>query len=111
MWRSRTAARPPPAGSTCQGARTDDLNSSIVEVHIVHPRRGDLVIDLIDPHGRTIRLKSSDPADTRPNMDAQFPIELDPDLQDRLNDGPFRLRVEDVATGAVGYLDRWTLYL
>jgi alpha-tubulin suppressor-like RCC1 family protein len=88
-----------------------DLNSSIVEVHIVHPRRGDLAVDLIDPHGRSIRLKSSDPADTGVNVDARFQIQLDSDLEDRLDDGPWRLRVEDVATGAVGHLDSWTLYL
>jgi alpha-tubulin suppressor-like RCC1 family protein len=93
------------------GCADPDLTGSTVEVHIVHPRRGDLVLDLIDPDGRSIRLKNSNPADTRPNMNARFPVRVDPDLTDRLDNSQWRLRIEDVATGAVGHLDAWSLYL
>jgi alpha-tubulin suppressor-like RCC1 family protein/subtilisin-like proprotein convertase family protein len=104
----------PPATSTIvfeACANPPDLTSSTVEVHIVHPRRGDLVLDLIDPSGRTIRVKNSNPADTRPNMNERFQIHLDPDLRDRLFNTEWRLRVQDVATGAVGHLNSWTLHL
>ena len=88
-----------------------DLNSSFVEVHIVHPRRGDLVVDFIDPHGRTIRLKSSNPTDTGPDVNAQYPIDAGSGCARPARRQPWRLRVEDVATGAVGHLDSWSFYL
>ena len=105
-------AGPPATGLiVIPGCDHPDLGGSTVEVHIIHPRRGDLVLDLIDPDGQAIRLKQSNPADTRPNMNARFQIQVDPDLAGRLDNSQWRLRIEDVATGAVGYLDSWSLYL
>jgi hypothetical protein len=51
------------------------------------------------------------PADTQPNMSARFQIQAVADLEDRLDNSQWRLRIEDVATGAVGQLERWSLSL
>jgi alpha-tubulin suppressor-like RCC1 family protein len=103
---------PPAVGSVVMPCEDmPDLRSSTVDVHIVHPRRGDLVLDLIDPMGRAIRLKNADPADTGSDLTARFPVRVNPALPDPPIDSVWVLRVQDVATGAVGHLDSWTLYL
>jgi hypothetical protein len=93
------------------GCDQPDLTSSTVEVHVVHPRRGDLAIDLVDPDGRSIRLKNKNPTDTRPNVNARFQVQVNQDLADRLDNSQWRLRIEDTATGATGHLTGWSLHL
>ena len=81
--------------------------TSRIEVHIVHPWRGDLVIDLIAPDGTAYRLKSNNLLDWWPNVDAIYTL----DLSSESANGTWQLRVRDVYSGDSGYIDSWTLTL
>jgi hypothetical protein len=76
-----------------------------VEVHIEHPRRGDLVIDLVAPNGSVKRLKPSNRNDRAPGVDATYAVKLS--VKDRA--GTWKLRVRDTTRGATGHVDSWTL--
>lgn len=76
-----------------------------VEVHIVHPRRGDLVVELIAPNGSVKRLKSSNRKDKAADVTATYPVKLS--AKERA--GAWKLRVRDTTRGATGYIDTWTL--
>jgi hypothetical protein len=77
-----------------------------VEVHLVHPRRGDLELDLVAPNGSVTRLKSAD-ANRGRNLDAVYTVNMS--ATDR--NGTWRLRVRDAYRGNTGYLGSWTLNL
>lgn len=78
-----------------------------VEVHISHPRRGDLVIDLVAPNGRVKRLKTSDRRDKGADVNAVYSVALN--VKHRA--GTWKLRVRDTTRGATGQVDSWTLTL
>jgi subtilisin-like proprotein convertase family protein len=89
-------------------------SEALVEVHIVHPRRGDLVVDLIEPSGVAYRLRDADPSDSGADITEAFRVDL-------TTAGPvsgavpgadqWRLRVQDITTGNTGIIDSWTLSL
>ncbi|WP_308440424.1 S8 family serine peptidase [Virgisporangium aurantiacum] len=76
-----------------------------VEVHIAHPRRGDLVVELIAPNGVVKRLKSSNRHDRAADVSATYPVTLS--VKDRT--GTWKLRVRDTTRAATGHIDSWTL--
>jgi hypothetical protein len=80
-------------------------SSSKVEVHIVHPYRGDLVITLAAPDGSTYTLKSSSSSDSASNVDTTYTVNLSGEAAN----GSWTLRMQDVYTDDSGYLDTWTL--
>ncbi|GAA3255356.1 S8 family serine peptidase [Dactylosporangium siamense] len=76
-----------------------------VEVHVVHAKRGDLVVELIAPNGSVKRLKAASTKDKAKNLDAAYTV----NLSSRLKNGTWKLRVRDSYKGNTGYLDSWTL--
>jgi subtilisin-like proprotein convertase family protein len=79
--------------------------TSKVEVHIKHPYRGDLAIDLVAPDGTRYRLKSATPGDGRANVDATYTV----DASSELRTGVWKLRVTDAYRFDTGHLDSWSL--
>jgi subtilisin family serine protease len=78
--------------------------ASRVEVHVVHPARGNLRVDLLAPDG-TVYLLQAPSSDTADNIDTTYEV----DLSSEARDGNWRLRLRDRRPGNVGYLDSWTL--
>jgi hypothetical protein len=76
-----------------------------VTVHIVHPRRGDLTIQLIAPNGSVKTLKSANRRDKGVNLNATYTV----NVSSRAKNGTWKLRVKDTVKGATGYVDSWTL--
>jgi len=76
-----------------------------IEVHILHPKRGDLAIELVAPNGSVKRLKSANKRDNGANVHAVYTA----NLSARNRNGVWKLRVRDTYKGNVGYLDSWTL--
>lgn len=87
----------------CSGAAS---GSSTVEVHIIHTWRGDLVIDLLAPDGSAYRLKSSNGNDSADNVHETYTVNLS---TENPKNGSWRLRVQDVFSQDVGYIDTWSL--
>ncbi|WP_425576216.1 S8 family peptidase [Streptomyces glaucosporus] len=75
-----------------------------VSVDIKHTYRGDLVIDLIAPDGRTANLKGSG-WDSADNVIATYTV----DASSVAANGTWKLRVKDVQAGDTGYIDSWSL--
>jgi subtilisin family serine protease/subtilisin-like proprotein convertase family protein len=80
---------------------------STVEVHIKHPYRGDLKIDLVAPDGTIYKLKAADVNDDGVNVDATYKL----DLSAKAANGTWRLKVQDLYAGDSGTIDTWTLKL
>jgi subtilisin family serine protease len=76
-----------------------------VEVRIAHPRRGDLVVELIAPNGAVKRLKTSDRRDRAADVNATYTVTMTA----KHRTGTWKLRVRDTARGAAGHLDSWTI--
>lgn len=76
-----------------------------VSVDIKHTWRGDLVIDLVAPDGRTYRLKNSSSGDSADNVQETFTV----NANTQLANGTWKLRVSDIAAQDVGYIDAWKL--
>jgi subtilisin-like proprotein convertase family protein len=76
----------------------------LIEVHIVHTYRGDLVVDLIAPNGAVHNLhnRAGGSAD---NLDAVYTR----NLSGSPANGTWRLRVRDAALLDIGYIDSWKL--
>ena len=91
---------------TIAGCAHSPSTAAQVEVHIVHPFRGDLVIDLLAPDSTAYRLKSRD-ADSGDNIDTTYVVNLSSEAAN----GNWRLRVRDRRAGNVGTLDSWTIRL
>jgi subtilisin-like proprotein convertase family protein len=72
-----------------------------VEVHIVHPRRGDLLVSLVGPDGVTYPL-SNRVAGT--NLDLVYTV----DIYSTVN-GTWTLNLADQVSGQTGRLDSWTI--
>ena len=100
--RDRGTATSAVAVSGCAGKAS---RSTRVVVHIVHPHRGDLQIDLIAPNGSAKRLKSASKRDAGHNVDIRYLV----NESARTKNGTWRLRVKDTVKGNAGYVDSWTL--
>jgi hypothetical protein len=94
----------PIAVSGCTGNAS---SSSQVEVHIVHPQIGDLVVSLIAPDGSAYLLhnRTGGGAD---NIDQIYTVNLSSELRN----GTWNLRASDQAhPNRTGYINSWTLTL
>jgi len=78
-----------------------------VEVHLRHPRRGDLTVELVAPNGSTKRLRAANKRDRSANLDAAYKVSV----KVKSRNGTWKLRVRDGARGHSGYIDSWTLTL
>jgi hypothetical protein len=92
---------------TVSGCSGNAATGSTVEVHILHTYRGDLVIDIVAPDGSAYRVKNSNASDSADNVHATYTVNLSSEARN----GTWRLRVRDVYSADVGYLDTWTLRL
>jgi subtilisin family serine protease len=77
-----------------------------VAVNIKHTYRGSLVIDLVAPTGKGLRLKSAS-SDTGDNIVATYTV----NASAYARKGTWKLKVTDTRSGHTGYLDAWTLTL
>jgi subtilisin-like proprotein convertase family protein len=80
---------------------------SQVEVHIKHPRRGDLTIMLQAPNSSLWVLKYPSNSDNVANVDVVYLI----DLSATPRNGTWYLLVRDSVRKNTGYLDNWTIRL
>jgi serine protease len=86
--------------------------AATVQVNIAHPRRGDLVVDLIEPDGTTHRLRDADPGDIGADIHETYGVELTGSgMTAAAQKQQWQLRVQDVASGSTGAIDAWTLSL
>ena len=97
------AVNSPVAVSACSGNAS---SSSAAEVHIIHPFRGDLQIDLVAPDGSVYRLQSLS-ADSGDDIHTTFVVNLSSEARN----GTWRLRVRDRRVLNTGFIDSWTLRL
>ena len=79
---------------------------SKVTVDITHTYRGDLVIDLISPSGKSYRLKDAS-GDSADNVNETYTV----DLSGEAAIGTWTLSVQDVFSIDTGTLNSWTLDL
>lgn len=87
--------------------RPGELPGLEVGVNIMHPRRGDLQIDLVAPDGEEYRLKDADPDDAAADVTEFFDVELAEPAQA----GVWELMVTDLVEGGAGeaHVLGWTL--
>jgi hypothetical protein len=90
---------------TISGCSRAASSNATVEVHIVHPYRGDLVVTLVAPDGSSYSLKASSNSDSAANVDATYTRNLSSEPAA----GTWRLQVQDVYAEDSGYVDSWTL--
>jgi subtilisin family serine protease len=92
--------------STVISGCTQAAGTITVEVHIVHPFIGDLVVSLVAPDGRfyPLHYRVGGAAD---DIHQTYRV----GLQDRFALGNWRLRVQDMAAADTGHVDGWTLDL
>jgi subtilisin-like proprotein convertase family protein len=87
------------------GCSDNGWASSTVEVHIVHPYRGDLRVTLIAPDGSTYLLHDRADPEAR-NLDQTYTVNLSGETRR----GTWRLRVQHLYfLGGPGRIDSWTL--
>ncbi|MEU5694318.1 S8 family serine peptidase [Actinosynnema sp. NPDC020468] len=92
---------------TISGCAGKASATSTVEVHVKHPYRGDLEIQLISPVGSVRQLKAPSGTDAADDVDATYTL----DLSGEDANGQWLLKVKDVYLQDSGYLDSWTLDL
>ncbi|MDQ3405286.1 MAG: S8 family peptidase [Actinomycetota bacterium] len=76
-----------------------------VAVDIRHSWRGDLVIDLVAPDGTNYRLKNSANSDGADNVTATYTVNASSETAN----GEWKLKVQDVLVGDVGFVNSWGL--
>ncbi|MFJ5034685.1 M4 family metallopeptidase [Streptomyces sp. NPDC088560] len=76
-----------------------------VNVDITHTWRGDLVIDLVGPSGKTYRLKNFSSSDSAHNVKATYTVNAAAETAD----GTWKLKVQDQASQDTGTLNDWKL--
>ena len=91
-----------PITSTRTGMAPSNLQ---VPVDIKHTYRGDLVINLVAPDGSLYLLKSSNGSDSADNVITTYTVNASSEAAN----GVWKLRVQDVFSGDVGYIDSWSL--
>jgi hypothetical protein len=97
-----SAVDSPLAVSGLSGNAPTDLQ---VGVDIKHTYRGDLVIDLVAPDGSTYRLKNSSASDSADNVITTYVVNASAEVAN----GTWRLRVRDVYSADVGFIDKFSL--
>ncbi|MEU6406958.1 M4 family metallopeptidase [Streptomyces sp. NPDC046985] len=96
---------PAVTSSITVSGRTGNAPSSLqVSVDIVHTWRGDLQIDLVDPNGKSYRLKSSG-YDPNPDVHQTYTV----NASSAPANGTWKLRVQDLGAQDTGYIDDWKL--
>jgi secreted trypsin-like serine protease len=90
---------------TIAGCTGNASGSTRVEVHITHPYRGDLVIDLVAPDGTSYRLKNSSGSDSADNVDATYTVNAAAEAAN----GTWQLKVRDMFRSDTGTLESWRL--
>jgi subtilisin family serine protease len=90
---------------TVSGCGGKALARTRVDVHIKHPYRGDLTVELVAPDGTSYRLKRLNSRDTAANVDG-FGIV---DASGEVRNGTWQLRVTDTFRGDAGYIDAWSI--
>ncbi|MFF3868276.1 proprotein convertase P-domain-containing protein [Micromonospora sp. NPDC001898] len=91
---------------TISGCAGTASAASTVAVDIVHTYIGDLVVSLVAPDGSVYALHNRTGGSTD-NINQTYPV----NLSSETSNGTWRLRVQDAASGDVGYLNSWTLKL
>lgn len=76
-----------------------------VKVSIIHPRRGELQVDLVAADGSVYPLKASNLADPAKSLYKTYTVDLS---SEPLN-GAWTLRVQDIAAGNDGVLSNWSI--
>ena len=76
-----------------------------VTVDIKHTYRGDLVIDLVAPDGSTYRLKPSSSGDAADNVNETYTVNASTEAAN----GTWQLKVQDIYSADVGFIDLWRL--
>jgi subtilisin family serine protease len=100
--RSTAASLIKVAGCAGKGAR-----KSKVDIHVRHPFRGDLVVDLIAPDGTVYRIKRGNSRDNSPDIHGVSTVNLSSENRN----GVWKLRVRDTFRSDTGYIDSWTITL
>ena len=85
---------------------TGNAAASTIEVHIIHNRISNLIVDLIAPDGSAYNLHNRTGGNKK-NIHTTYTRNLSGEAAD----GTWRLRVQDVAAGRTGFIDTWTLDL
>ena len=80
--------------------------ASSVELHVIHPFRGDLNIDLVAPDGTSYRLHTMS-ADSGDDIHTTYVVNLTSEPRN----GTWWVRVRDRRTGNTGFIDSWTIRL
>ncbi|MFE0104768.1 M4 family metallopeptidase [Streptomyces sp. NPDC059009] len=78
-------------------------NNLKVAVDIVHTWRGDLVVDLVGPSGKSYRLKSFSSGDSADNINETYTV----DASTETANGTWKLKVQDQAAQDTGYINGW----
>ena len=111
---SATDVKIPDAGAkvtsavTISGCSRAASATSKVEVHVVHPYRGDIGIDLVSPDGVIYKVRS--PNIREPGANLSLVQVVDVSAANVVN-GTWTLQVRDAYRYDVGYLDSWSLTL
>ena len=92
---------------TIDGCTGNASDAARVEVHITHPYRGDLVIDLVAPDGTAYRLKGLNGGDSADDVHTTFVV----DASSEPANGTWQLRVQDRFRYDAGTLESWKLSL
>ncbi|HEX6871721.1 MAG TPA: S8 family serine peptidase [Micromonosporaceae bacterium] len=80
--------------------------TSTVEVHIVHTRIGDLIVNLIAPDGTAYLLHNATGGNAD-NIDQVYSVNLSSEARS----GTWQLRVQDTRRRNTGYINSWSLAL
>src|SRR5215207_1491211 len=78
-----------------------------IDVHVRHPFRGDLVVDLIAPDGTVYKIKRGNSRDASPDIHGTTTV----NLSNEFRNGIWKLRVRDTFRSDTGYIDAWTITL
>jgi hypothetical protein len=91
---------------TIAGCAGNASSTSTVAVNIVHPYKGDLVVDLVAPDGTVYNLhnRTGGSAD---NINQTYTVNVSSEVAN----GTWRLRARDLASADVGLINTWTLNL
>ncbi|MEV4440527.1 M28 family metallopeptidase [Streptomyces sp. NPDC049577] len=111
VFESRTPVDIPDQGAAVEspiavtGVAGNASSALKVAVDITHTYRGDLVVDLVGPSGKSYRLKSSDANDSAADVVATYTVNASAETAN----GTWKLRVQDVAAQDVGRINGWKL--
>ncbi|GHC66262.1 M28 family metallopeptidase [Streptomyces cinnamoneus] len=111
VFESTSALDIPDAGAAVEspvtvGGVTGNAPSALkVGVDIRHSYRGDLVVDLVGPSGKTYRLKDASSNDSAADVVATYTVNASGEHAD----GTWKLRVQDVAAQDTGRINGWKL--